>query len=1062
MVCQEHIRWSMDRWTYACLAMGLLLLAVPAGALIPDHIEVWTDTAWMTAGGGDTATVTAQIKNSTSGNTSFEGVGVDFVVNNTLGSISPAHAETGSDGRATAVFKPGTVAGDARITARMALNESQNDNATLHIDHAASPYQINNTWSSPKVTAGGETKIIVRMEDQYGNVVDSKREIDLNIPFNKIDNATFMVGSPGGDAKFDNGEDKITVPVDENGNATATLRVGKVAGENIVYIRPPKPAVGQYVTIHGMADGVPTSITCTPNPRSGSVPANGKDTITLMYELTDAYGNPAVGQGLWVNSSGAQDENRLINSSYLGQVWITYGPEEEVGTVTLNATVKANPSVTNTTKVEFTSTDPVQMLLSASPQTMASRDVKPDIVSELRAKVMDVRGNPVAGERVTFEIVSNRSAPYNQTVDQVLEAEFAITNSDGSAIVKFRPGAFTNVREAPGWDAAANGTATVRATWENVTRDIDLTWMNYPYLSVETEVSRATVSVNSTDGVSNTTDVTIRLKGDGWALQPDPIDVVLVMDTSGSMSRNDVNPTRMAAAQAAAKNFVDNMSLAIEARDRVALVSFAFNAELKQGLTRDSDEIKGAIDRLSPDGATNMRLAYYTAIKYLKENGRPEAVKAVILMGDGDWNYHGSPLAKGVGYADNNQYLTSDYYDSYSAPLSGYRWSGNDYNFSSEKYEWYSSLPDPKGDANVWRQLGQEKWYDTVKKEWINKYSPSSLTCDNGQFTNQNMSVYANSGDDTDKVRVYSIGFASKLDSSVEEDLGVLSKATGGKYVWAGNEGELRKVYADIAGELKTEAGVGTTMTVFENVEVKGKPPIPAPDVFEYVPKPGISTHILNKTETDVLYNDTINQINDWERDKQLHFDIGTIRLNQNWTTTFRIAVKPSYEADGDDNNINIFGPGATLSFNNGIDTLPLPATFITVYPDLTHTGIISASLGVNFIGPDSGSGPYTDVVPLTWNTTYNGTQDVGISLAWSRYEDGRQPSTFFTRTLPAGTFADVERVTNSTLMDARGLAPGRYWMTVTASARDAKTNESTTDVWVHTGDTPSAFIKIG
>ena len=250
-------------------------------------------------------------------------------------------------------------------------------------------------------------------------------------------------------------------------------------------------------------------------------------------------------------------------------------------------------------------------------------------------------------------------------------------------------------------------------------------------------------------------------------------------------------------------------------------------------------------------------------------------------------------------------------------------------------------------------------------------------------------------------------------------------------------------------------------MTLFENVEVKGKPPIPAPDVFVYVHKPGISTHILNETETDVLYKGTIDQTSDWDLGKPLHFDIGTIRLNQNWTTTFRIAVKPSYRADGDDNNMNIFGPGATLSFN-GIDTLPLPATFITVYPDLTHTGITSASLDVNFTGPDSGSGPYVDVVPLTWNTTYDGTQDVGISLAHSRYEDMRSPTTFFTKTLDCEKFVTQDNTTtDSTLMDVRDLAPGKYWVTVTASARDAKTAENTTYLWIHTEGPSRSHIKI-
>jgi Mg-chelatase subunit ChlD len=750
-----------------------------------------------------------------------------------------------------------------------------------------------------------------------------------------------------------------------------------------------------------------------------------------MYVLTDAYGNPAGGQGLWVNSSGLQGQSKLINSSSGGEVWVTYGPEASAGVVTITATAAANASVSDSTEVEFASTEPVDMVISASPRSMPSRDANANSVSELRAKVIDIRGNPVAGETVTFEIVSNRSAPYNQTVDQVLETGFAITNSDGSAIVKFRPGAFTNVREAPGWDAAANGTATVQATWENVTRgchvtqDIDLTWMNYPYLSVETEVSRATVSVNSTDGVSNTTDVTIRLKGDGWALQPDPIDAVLVIDRSGSMLYD--NPDRMHSVREAAELFVDNMS----ERDRVGLVTFGRNtgsgnqigvpgecsfdnpqyyinniyntpkqyldyATVDQPLTNVLSSVKGELGNIVPDYGTPMRGGIYKAINELSVNGSSDTVKAVILLSDGDYNWYGDPLARGTGYSN---------YD-----------------------------PTNYGDL-----------------------TPNYYKFGNLSNAEQNLSVYAQHKN----VAIYSVGYANSISPGGIATLKTLAESTGGKY-YNGSAANIGAIYTAIAGELKTEAGVDTSMTVFENVEVNGAPRSAA-DVFDYNYTPGISTHILNKTKTDVLYNDTINQINDWERDKQLHFDIGTVRLNQNWTTTFRVAVKPSYEADGDDNNINIFGPGATLSFNNGIDTLPLPATFITVYPDLTNTGIGSSSLAVEFTGPGSDSGPFVDVVPLTWTTTYNGTQGVDVFLASSPYEDGRQSSVFFTKTLPAGTFAGEDTmITDSTMMDVRDLAPGKYWITVTASARDAKTAEDTTSLWAHIKDPSRSHIKIG
>ena len=63
-----------------CLAVGLLLVVAPAGALVPDGITINTDVDWLTAGSGETATVTVQVTNSTSGNTSFEGVEVELAV----------------------------------------------------------------------------------------------------------------------------------------------------------------------------------------------------------------------------------------------------------------------------------------------------------------------------------------------------------------------------------------------------------------------------------------------------------------------------------------------------------------------------------------------------------------------------------------------------------------------------------------------------------------------------------------------------------------------------------------------------------------------------------------------------------------------------------------------------------------------------------------------------------------------------------------------------------------------------------------------------------------------
>ena len=53
-----------------------------------------------------------------------------------------------------------------------------------------------------------------------------------------------------------------------------------------------------------------------------------------------------------------------------------------------------------------------------------------------------------------------------------------------------------------------------------------------------------------------------------------------------------------------------------------------------------------------------MRTAFKLGIDELATNGRPDALKAVILLSDGEWNYEGSPVAHGTGYTMNTSYYT--------------------------------------------------------------------------------------------------------------------------------------------------------------------------------------------------------------------------------------------------------------------------------------------------------------------------------------------------------------------------------------------------------------------
>src|SRR5579872_5646804 len=77
--------------------------------------------------------------------------------------------------------------------------------------------------------------------------------------------------------------------------------------------------------------------------------------------------------------------------------------------------------------------------------------------------------------------------------------------------------------------------------------------------------------------------------------------VVLCVDTSGSMSADDVSPTRAQAALAAMRAFIAQAS----PQTSVGIVSFSTDAQVLTQATRDRDQVQQALDAVpSPNGAT--------------------------------------------------------------------------------------------------------------------------------------------------------------------------------------------------------------------------------------------------------------------------------------------------------------------------------------------------------------------------------------------------------------------------------------------------------------------------
>jgi Ca-activated chloride channel homolog len=111
--------------------------------------------------------------------------------------------------------------------------------------------------------------------------------------------------------------------------------------------------------------------------------------------------------------------------------------------------------------------------------------------------------------------------------------------------------------------------------------------------------------------------------------------VVLTLDTSASMTADDVAPTRLAAAQAQAQTFAQ----ALPAGLQLGLVAFDQNAQMLVAPTADRSTVLAAIHHLQVGGGTATGDAISLALNAITAlppgaDGKP-APAAIVLMSDG-------------------------------------------------------------------------------------------------------------------------------------------------------------------------------------------------------------------------------------------------------------------------------------------------------------------------------------------------------------------------------------------------------------------------------------------
>jgi hypothetical protein len=107
-----------------------------------------------------------------------------------------------------------------------------------------------------------------------------------------------------------------------------------------------------------------------------------------------------------------------------------------------------------------------------------------------------------------------------------------------------------------------------------------------------------------------------------------PVDVILAIDSSGSMSTTDPQGIR----KSGAKAFVDQLD---PKKDQVGLVSWAAEVADFKDLTSDYAAIKAKIDRVGSDDTTNFDAGLQKALALLQA-GRTGSVKAIVFLTDGE------------------------------------------------------------------------------------------------------------------------------------------------------------------------------------------------------------------------------------------------------------------------------------------------------------------------------------------------------------------------------------------------------------------------------------------
>ena len=159
------------------------------------------------------------------------------------------------------------------------------------------------------------------------------------------------------------------------------------------------------------------------------------------------------------------------------------------------------------------------------------------------------------------------------------------------------------------------------------------------------------------DNKDGTYELSLDVKGatqESSSQERQPVDIVVVFDTSGSMSNMMGSDTRLQVAKNAVNSMAkallttDNAQLSADDQVRMAVVQFSTTASTAQGFTTSQSNISAKVNNFGATGGTNWEAALSVANSL--NSGRANAKKYIVFMSDGDPTFRNT----GNGYNDYN------------------------------------------------------------------------------------------------------------------------------------------------------------------------------------------------------------------------------------------------------------------------------------------------------------------------------------------------------------------------------------------------------------------------